>query len=187
MNPVLIDFPSEFVTERLHLRMPMPGDGKAVYEAIQASITELKPWLPFAHEEQSEQNTEANIRIAHAKFLLRENMRLHIFHRESGEFIGSSGLHRPDWTIRKFVIGYWIDTRHRGQGFMTEAVEEITAFALSELKANRLEIHCDTLNVRSRAIPERLGFSLEGILLRDDLSADGTELRDTAIYAKISS
>lgn len=45
MNPLLFDFPSEFYTERLLIRMPKPGDGKVVYDAIQASMKELKPWM----------------------------------------------------------------------------------------------------------------------------------------------
>lgn len=45
VNPLLFDFPSEFYTERLLIRMPKPGDGKAVYDAIQASMKELKPWM----------------------------------------------------------------------------------------------------------------------------------------------
>ncbi len=50
MNPLLFDFPSEFYTERLLIRMPKPGDGKAVYDAIQASMKELKPWMVFAQK-----------------------------------------------------------------------------------------------------------------------------------------
>ncbi len=50
MNPLLFDFPSEFYTERLLIRMPKPGDGKAVYDAIQASMKELKPWMVFCTE-----------------------------------------------------------------------------------------------------------------------------------------
>jgi ribosomal-protein-serine acetyltransferase len=37
MNPILLEFPEEFETERLLIRKPLPGDGKAVYEAAQAS------------------------------------------------------------------------------------------------------------------------------------------------------
>lgn len=184
MNPVLIDFPTEFYTERLQIRMPMPGDGLLVHRALQASIHELKPWLPFAQKEQSEEEVEANIRMAHADFLSRKDLRLLVFLKETGDFVASAGLHRINWQIPKFEIGYWIDSRYSGQGFITEAVQGITDFAKDELKAKRLEIRCDTENVRSRAVPERLGFTLEGILKYNDLSTDGSKLTDTCIYAK---
>ncbi|MED0671229.1 GNAT family N-acetyltransferase [Aneurinibacillus aneurinilyticus] len=185
MNPLLLDFPAEFCTERLLIRMPKPGDGKAVYAAIKSSINELKPWLPFAQKEQTEQDVEANIREAHASFLKREDLRLLIFHKDTGEFIASSGLHRIDWTVPKFEIGYWIDKRFSGHGYMTEAVQGISNFAFDKLKASRVEIRCDSKNEKSRAIPERLGFILEGILRNDNVAVDSNELRDTCIYAKI--
>ncbi|RXZ77454.1 N-acetyltransferase [Paenibacillaceae bacterium] len=185
MNPILIDFPNQFTTDRLLIRMPLPGDGKVVYEGFLASINELKQWLPFAQHEQSEQSIEANLREAHSKFIQREDLRLLIFDKETKQFIGSSGLHNPDWRIPKFEIGYWIDTRFSGRGYMTEAIQGIANFAFSELKARRLEIRCDTLNAKSKSIAERLSFTLEGILRNDDISADGSRLRDTFIFSKI--
>ncbi len=67
---------------------------------------------------------------------------------------------------------------------MTEAVQGICEYAFNELKARRLEIRCDTLNNKSKAIPERLGFLLEGTLRFEDTSVDGEKLTDTYIYAK---
>ncbi|MBV7504714.1 GNAT family N-acetyltransferase [Bacillus sp. sid0103] len=186
MKPILLEFPDQFYTERLFIRMPLPGDGKAVYQAMQASLHELKEWMPWAHREQTEEDVEANIREAHAKFLTREDLRLHIFHRETMEFIGSSGMHRINWMIPKFEIGYWIDTRFSRKGYITEAAEAITKFAFNELNAKRVEIRCDSKNIKSRAIPERLGFTLEGILQNDEISANSQDLRDTCIYAKIT-
>ncbi|KYD10211.1 GNAT family N-acetyltransferase [Heyndrickxia sporothermodurans] len=185
MNPMLKEFPEEFSTERLVIRMPRAGDGKVVYDAIMASINELKPWMPFAQKEQSEQDVELNIRSSYISFLKREDLRLLVFLKETGEFIASSGLHRIDWSIPKFEIGYWIDSRFSGKGYMTEAVKGIADFAFRELGARRVEIRCDEKNVKSRAIPERLEFTLEGILKNDDVSPDTNELRDTCIYAKI--
>lgn len=184
MKPILIEVPEEFYTESLLIRKPIPGDGKAVYKAVQASLVELKPWMAWANKEQTEKDTEVIIREAYAKFLTHEDLRLHIFNRESGEFIASSGLHRINWDIPKFEIGYWIDSRFSGRGYMTEAVDRITNFAFNELKARRVEIRCDVRNEKSRAIPERLGFTLEGILKNDGMSADGKELRDTCVFAK---
>ena len=185
MNPILIEFPTEFYTERLLIRMPKPGDGNAVFNAIQASIHELKPWMPFAQNEQSEQQTEINIRNAYVKFINRDDLRLHIFLKDTGEFIASSGLHRINWDVPKFEIGYWIDSRFSEKGYITEAVQGISNFAFSELNARRIEIRCDSKNEKSRKIPEKLGFTLEGILKNDAVSADGKGLRDTCIYAKI--
>ncbi|SFJ03750.1 Acetyltransferase (GNAT) domain-containing protein [Paenibacillus sp. UNC496MF] len=185
MNPLLLDIPSQFETERLLLRVPRPGDGRAVVEAMKASMKELRAWLPFAQEEPDEERTEANLREAYAQFIRREDMRLLLFEKSTGQFIGSSGLHNPDWNVRKFEIGYWIDTRHGGKGYMTEAVQGITVFAFTELLARRVEIRCDALNEKSQAIPQRLGFWHEGTLRNDGLSADGSRLRDTYIFGMI--
>ncbi|MFA1822591.1 GNAT family N-acetyltransferase [Virgibacillus oceani] len=182
---ILKDFPNEFRTERLLIRLPLPGDGKAVYEAIQASKDELKLWLEFAQHDQSLEQTEANVREAHADFLKRTDMRLHIFHYETNEFIGCTGLHAIDWEVPKFEIGYWIDSRQTGKGYITEAVQGVTNFAFQTLEANRVEIRCDAKNNKSRAIPERLEFPLEGIHYKDAVEIDGSELRDTCVYAKV--
>ncbi|WP_404451390.1 GNAT family N-acetyltransferase [Virgibacillus necropolis] len=185
MNPILLDFPHQFETERLLLRMPMPGDGKAIYDAIDASINELRPWLAFAYNGQTEEETEINTRESHISFLKREKLRMLVFLKETNQFVGSSGLHDIDWDVRKFEIGYWADTRFSGHGYMTEAVAGLTEFTFNELQANRVQIQCDTRNSKSCAIPERLGFELEGIIRNEDLSIDGKGLRDTCMYAKI--
>lgn len=182
-NPILKDFSNEFYTERLLVRLPLPGDGEAVYQAVQSSRNDLKKWLQFAQKDQTLEETEANIREAYLKFLSRENLRLHIFHRETGAFVGCTGLHRIDWAVPKFEIGYWIDSKQSGNGYMTEAVEGVMKFAFQRLKANRVEVHCDAKNIKSRAIPERLGFKLEGIHYKDSIAIDSNELRDTCIYA----
>jgi RimJ/RimL family protein N-acetyltransferase len=184
VKPLLLEFPEEFTTERLIIRKPLPGDGKFVYEAIQASLNELKPWMAFAHMNQTEQDVEANIRESIAKFMTREDLRLHLFNKVTGEFIGSSGLHRINWDIPKFEIGYWIDTRFSGRGYITESTEAISKFAFIELNAKRVEIRCDSRNTKSRAIPEKLGFTLEGILKNDGISVESKEPRDTCVFAK---
>src|SRR5690606_33172656 len=140
---------------------------------------------PFAQQEPDLAETEATLIEAEANFKLRKDLRLHFFLKETGQFIGSTGLHRIDWEVRKFEIGYWVDNRYEGKGYVTEAVERITQFAFEELEANRVEIRCDPDNVRSRAVANRLDFELEGILRNDTISKVGNKLRDTCIYAKI--
>ncbi|WLR42186.1 GNAT family N-acetyltransferase [Bacillus carboniphilus] len=185
MKPILIDFPNEFYTDRLLIRRPDPGDGKVVFNAIQASIQELKPWMEFAQKQQTEEDLEVFMREAHTNFINREDLHLLVFDRKTGDFIASSGLHRINWSIPKFEIGYWIDSRKSGKGYMTETVEGITNFAFETLKARRVEIRCDSDNERSRRVAERLDFPLEGILKNSARSMDKSGLKDTCIFAKV--
>ena len=87
--------------------------------------------------------TEESLRKAIAQFITREDLRFHLFSKETGEFVGSSGLHRIDWSIPKFEIGYWLSTEFEGNGYMTEAVQRIEQFAFEQLGARRVEIRCD--------------------------------------------
>ncbi|WP_416042990.1 GNAT family N-acetyltransferase [Bacillus halotolerans] len=186
MNPLLLDVPLQLETERLILRAPhQTGDGKIVNQAIRDSFSELKAWLPFAQELPTVEETEINLRNAHINFLKRESFRFLIFDKNSNNFIGITSLQRIDWAIPKCEIGYWVNTKFCRNGYMTEAVKKLTNFGLNGIKFRRIEIRCESTNLKSRAIPEKLGFVFEGTLRNDDLSADGCKLTDTCFYSKI--
>ncbi|MGG1227706.1 GNAT family N-acetyltransferase [Bacillus halotolerans] len=168
------------------LRAPhQTGDGKIVNQAIRDSFNELKAWLPFAQELPTVEETEINLRNAHINFLKRESFRFLIFDKASNNFIGITSLQRIDWTIPKCEIGYWVNTKFGGNGYMTEAVKKLATFGLHHIKFRRIEIRCESTNLKSRAIPEKLGFVFEGTLRNDDLSADGRNLIDTCFYSII--
>lgn len=152
--------------------------------AIVESQAELNQWMPFANPLPSIEESEENVRRAQVKFLLREDLRLHLFEKKTGKFLGSSGLHRMNWVIGRFEIGYWIRTTETGRGFITEAVNGLVEYAAQYLQATRLEIRCDPRNVRSRNVAERAGFHCEATLLGDDPDMDGKP-SDTLIFAKI--
>ncbi|WP_440603928.1 GNAT family N-acetyltransferase [Bacillus sp. GB_SG_008] len=184
MNPILLDVPFQIETERLILRAPLQsGDGRTVNAAIKNSLNELKAWLPFAQNIPAVEETEINLREAHIKFLKRESFRFLIFHKDTNDFIGTVSIQGIDWDIPKCEIGYWINTPFSGNGYMVEAVKELTNFGLNQIQFKRIEIRCESTNLKSRSIPEKLGFELEGILKNEDLSADGRTLTNTCIYA----
>ena len=187
MDPILKEFPHNFDTERLTIRCPMPGDGPALNEAVLESLDELRPWLAWAIKAPSVEDTEINVRKGYTRFLNREDLWLLIFLKGTNTCVGGSGLHRIDWEIPKFEIGYWLRTRYVGQGYMTEAIVGVTNFAFDMLDAKRVEIRCDALNERSSSIAKRLNFPLEGTLRRDRRDHISGELRDTMIFAKIAS
>lgn len=183
-EPILFSFPDSFESDRLLIRSALWGDGAAVNEAVQESLDELRPWMPWARLLPTPEQSEASIRRARLEFLERKDLRLLLFKKDSGELVGSSGLHRIDWQTRKFEIGYWVRTSCSRQGYITEAVHAITNYAVQELQANRIEIRCDSRNSQSARIAERSGFTLEGILRGDKCDVNG-KLRDTMIFAKV--
>lgn len=92
----------------------------------------------------------------------RESFRHLIYHKETNNFIGTASLHRIDWSVSKCEIGYWVNTQFSGSGYITETVRALTNLGFQLFKFRRIEIRCEASNTKSRAIPEKLGFELEG-------------------------
>jgi ribosomal-protein-alanine N-acetyltransferase len=64
------------------------------------------------------------------------------------------------------TIGYWIDQKLAGHGYMPEAVVVLFKFAFEELGLHRLEISIIPRNMSSRRVVEKLGIREEGIAVR---------------------
>lgn len=144
----------------------------------------MRPWLPFAENIPTLEESEASVRKARLQFLERSDLMLHLRDKATDEFVGSSGLHRMDWSARSFEIGYWVRTSRSGEGLVAEAVRGIEQFAIVHLQANRLEIRCDARNVRSASVAKRLGYTQEGILRR--IKRDRTDAWvDMIIFSKV--
>ena len=184
VNPILLDFPDSFETERLTIRSPMPGDGAELQAAVAESIDDLRPWLAWATHVPSVEEEEEAVRRGRARFLTREDLWLLLFLKGTHTLVGGSGLHRMDWDVPSFEIGYFVRSRFAGQGYITEAVRGVTRFAFETLGARRVEIRCDARNQRSRRVAERAGFELEATLRNHAVAVDG-ELRDTLIYVRL--
>ena len=183
-DPILLDFPDSFDTERLTIRSPMPGDGAELQTAVAESIDDLRPWLPWAKEIPTVEEEEIAVRKGRIRFLSREDLWLLLFLKGTHTLVGGSGLHRMDWDVPSFEIGYFARSRFAGQGYITEAVRGIACFAFETLNARRVEIRCDARNERSLRVAERAGFELEATLRNHVADEDGG-LSDTLIYARL--
>ncbi len=181
-SPLLRDIPDCLETNRLLIRVPRAGDGPALNAAVCASLDELRPWMPWAQSAPTLDESEEIARRARVEFLERSNIMLLLLLKGTNTIVGGSGLHRIDWDVPRFEIGYWRRTGYEGQGYVTEAVGGITAFAFEALDAQRVEIRMDSRNRRSRAIAERAGYRLEGELRQDSRAVDGS-LRNTLVFS----
>ncbi len=189
MDALLEDVPDGLATERLILRSARGTDAPTLNAAVCESLANLRAYMPWAQSAPSLAQSDADCRRLQAKFLLREGLPMFIFERAAdgseGEFVGGTGLHRIDWAVRRFELGYWCRTRHQGRGFVTEAVRALTRFAFERLRARRVEVRMDDRNLRSWKLAERAGFALEGVLRSESLDPQG-EPRDTRVYALVA-
>ncbi len=183
-DPILQDVPERFESDRLLIRTPLPGDGVELHAAITESREELRPWMPWAHPDETVEDVEANVRQSRAEYLARRDLRLHLYALDGGTLVGSSGLHRIDWTVPRFEIGYWIRTSMTGRGFATEAIRRIADFAFVDLDAERVEIWCDAANERSAAVAKHAGFAFEARLARNRRNPAGA-LIDSLCFARL--
>lgn len=178
-------FAEQLTTQRLTL-VPVSMDAaEEMNAAIAASLPELKPWLPWAKTCPSVEDTAEFCALSELQIAARTDYPLLMRSTESGTLLGSVGLHRIDWSVPAFEVGYWCATAHTGHGYVTEAVQAMARYVFDELAAERLSLHADTRNKSSRAVAERLGFHLDGVLRHDCRDNDGKPA-DTAIYSLTS-
>src|SRR5215207_2328668 len=104
-DPLLIDVPESFDTERLTIRAPRAGEGAELNAAVLESIEELRQWMPWATPVPTVENSEAYGRQARARFIAREELALRFFLKGTDDFVGSSGLMVRGWDVPAFEIG----------------------------------------------------------------------------------
>jgi ribosomal-protein-serine acetyltransferase len=83
--------------------------------------------------------------------------------------------------LQNWDAPYWVSLAHQGKGLVTKACVSLVDYGFSSLKLNKIIISCAVGNKRSRAIAEKLGFELEGILTANE-KVNGV-LLDHTVYS----
>lgn len=98
------------------------------------------------------------------------------------EPVGLIGFRDTDLANMKTEIGYWLSQNAQGKGIITQSATAILKYAFDEMGINRVQIRAEIENIKSRNIPERLGFSFEGIQREGEMSPDRNFL-NVAVYS----
>jgi len=123
------------------------------------------------------------LRMFRAKFDTSEEYIYGIFNLKETELLGGTGLH-PRVGPNAYEIGYWINVNHIEKGYATESVAALTKVAFEVENVDRVEIHCDPNNIKSAAIPKKMGYMYEGTLRGRTENIDG-EPTDSMIWSII--
>ncbi len=63
-------------------------------------------------------------------------------------------------------VGYWIDEKHAGNGYIPEALVVLLRFVFDDLKLHRMQIAIIPRNANSRRVVDKLKLREEGVALR---------------------
>ncbi len=152
--------PEVVVGPRLVLRRWRVSDLEILRDAIQGSIDHLRPWMSWIeYEPLSDPDREALIRTWENDWIAGDEVVFGAFFGD--QVVGGCGFHRRAGP-KTLEIGYWVHVDHLRKGYATEMASCLTSAAFTVPDIERVEIHHDRANTRSGAIPEALGFNLDG-------------------------
>lgn len=164
-------------TERLVLRPMDEGDTDALFEMC--AVPEVVRYTPRPAMTQRVE-AEQMIQRIKANYGKGEAFQLGIERKEDRLVLGYCGLFSFHETSRRAEIGYSLDIRYWGEGYMNEALLVFIDHAFDGLGLNRIEADIDPRNIASARTLARLGFVNEG-LLRSRWIVNG-EVSDTGMY-----
>lgn len=167
---------------RYSLRPMHESDLHELHARIERNHDELGKWLSWA-QEPSLESTRGH--LARGLSSERDGHGLGRAIVIDGAIVGDVGLN-VDRDNDAGAIGYWLDADHRRRGVMSAAVGAVVRYGFDELALRRIEIRTDVLNRPSRAIAERLGFQLEGVL-RQSYRVSDEHYSDDAVYSMLAS
>lgn len=183
MHKLLLDIPSNFESERLHLRSYRAGDGPCYYAVSRKNQQHLARYESdnVIMQIKSEEDAEITVRHLAVDWVARRDFFIGAFNKSNGHFVAQVYIGPVNWDLPEYQIGFFVDKDYEGKGYMTEAVRATLGFAFHHLNAYRVFAECDETNIRSMRVLEKCGMVKEGLLRENKRNADGT-VSGTAYY-----
>src|SRR5262252_658015 len=175
--------PDRFETTRLILRPIEPQDAPAIFTgyAQDPEVVRFLIWRPH----QGIADSEAY--IARCMAAQPDRSRTYtLIGRDDGRLLGAFELRRPE--PHRLDCGYVLTRAFWGRGLMTEALAQVTLWAMRQDGIRRIGAGCDSRKLRLRPRHGKGGLAREGILRRWIIHPNvSPEPRDWLSYAKVRS
>jgi RimJ/RimL family protein N-acetyltransferase len=140
-------------------------------EVVNGNLDHLRPWMPWAQQPATAESEREFLQGSARNWSIGTDFVYGIVDR--GAILGASGLHtRRGHGVLE--IGYWLRASAQGRGLATAASRLLAEVAASYDEVDEVVICCDEANVRSAAVPRRLGFTLARVEEREALATGET-------------
>ena len=169
--------------QRVLLRAPERRDWQEWAELRGASRNFLTPWEPsWAADALTRAAFHRRLARYAADWRSDQGYSFLLFRLADDALLGGIGI----TNVRRGVaescsLGYWVGERHAHQGYMTEGLQLVLAFAFQRARLHRVEAACLPHNTPSRRLLLKSGFHEEGYA-RGYLCIDG-RWQDHVLFA----
>lgn len=150
------------IDEKVCLKLIELKDAEELFQLTEQSRSYLRQWLPWLDITTKQEDTEEFIKDCLKGYT--ENKSLNTIILFNNQVVGTAGFNNINWSNKTATIGYWLGEAFQGNGIMTKVAKGLADYAFNEMNLNKVEIRAAAENLKSRKIPERLGFVNEGCL-----------------------
>jgi len=152
--------PAQLEAGPIVLRRWLTADLEGLAAEVERSRAHLAEWQPWALTADRE---ALGGFLAYSEWSWNARTDFGFGLREAdGRIVGGAGLHARIGP-NALEIGYWVAADRINRGYATAAARALAAAGFELPGVERVEIHCDEANVRSAAVPRKLGFQLDRV------------------------
>jgi len=142
-------------------------------------------FMPFIAETKSPEEEFDFLRSAEKNWKNQSCAEYGLFLNTTGDFIGICSFYFKEKNRETGEIGYWLNPKYSGQGFMSEALNAI-ANAFFDIGVQRIQLTINPDNIASWKTAEKCGFEQEGIMRSAWYNPVLKRRENMAMYAKIN-
>ncbi|MDX8291003.1 GNAT family protein [Metabacillus indicus] len=161
-----------------YLAILEPRHAEELYTLIDNSRERIGQWLAFPSKTNQVQDIHSFIQSSLKRLAENNGYWAGVWYKD--EIAGSIGFLYIDWEARKTEIGYWLGNAFTGKGLAAKSVTQMIEHAFNDLDLRKVEINAASKNFKSRSIPERLGYTQEGVIRNYEYL--NNEFHDRVIY-----
>ncbi|CAH1849889.1 GNAT family N-acetyltransferase [Convivina praedatoris] len=173
---------STFTTGQLKVKLALTDEkyAPALFNILKQDANRLIPWLPWVADMQSIDQEVVFIQQSRLQFAKTTAIVLTILVNDQPA--GMIDLHKIDLMQQNAEVGYWLGSQYQGQGIMTQALQQVSQYALTELGLHKLLLLADVDNYPSIQVAQGAGFTLEATLKEQVRNHQG-QYRDMRLFA----
>lgn len=158
------------IDDDLSLALVEPNMTEELFALTEENREYLREWLPWVDKTLQASDTLDFIKRRQQDWVEEKALSTVILF--NGQIVGAIGFLNLDRSKQYAEIGYWLAEKYQKQGIMSRSVKTLLEYGFNTLNLRRIVICAAEGNQKSRAVAEKMGFTLEGILRQDTFASD---------------